>query len=424
MIGSRTTADANWSDGAFLLDTLIWMANAFRSYAIPLQIFVTSEPELYQQANLQHPLFLDNALTLHLPRFESWTIDTLSPSQSIFKNYGQKIYQCATHMRMSEHPLLRECIQADEDAITGVLEGVLNSEIDTQDILALRDDSAHSFLNLLQIGQLSTHEVGRKARRLLVKLSERSEIIPASVLIRGLTLTDTQPVSGGGFADIYLAMYRGQEVAVKHLRVRQDQDSQRIRRLLEVAEGLEYLHSEGVIHGDLRGVDINLQKLCRTSNDETFYKANILASNDWHAVLSDFGLTVFGDATVATHSSNPQGSVRWMAPELLNPEIFDMERFIKTQASDVYAFACVCLELYTGHHPFVEAANDAAGIYRVMMGQRPSLRSPVSADETDFAMPDHVVEVVEWCWKHRPQERPEITDVVEIMKTWDSMMIE
>ncbi|KAG6910301.1 hypothetical protein DXG01_011698 [Tephrocybe rancida] len=373
-------------------------------------------------------------------------------------------------MQISEHPLVRECIQADEDAIAGVLEGVISSEPDAQTILALRGDAAHSFLNLLQIvlskGQLNTSEVGRKARRLLVKLSERSEIIPASVLIRGLTLTDNQPVSGGGFADIYRAMYRGQEVALKHLRVRQDQDSQRIRRafgrealvwqqlkhpnvlpflgidsevfpaslcmvspwmrhgtildlraangasniniekrLVEIAEGLEYLHSEGVVHGDLRG-------------------ANILADNDWHAVLSDFGLTVFGDATVATHSSNPHGSVRWMAPELLNPEIFDMDVFIKTRASDVYAFACVCLELYTGHHPFVEAANDAAVIYRVMMGLRPALRLALPGDETDFVIPGHAEEVVEWCWKHQPEERPEIMDVVQIMKTWDSMMTE
>lgn len=74
-------------------------------------------------------------------------------------------------------------------------------------------------------------------------------------------------------------------------------------------------------------------------------QANILADNDWHAVLSDFGLTVFGDATVATHTSNPHGSIRWMAPELLNPEIFDLDKFLKTRASDVYAFACVCLEV-------------------------------------------------------------------------------
>jgi hypothetical protein len=85
-------------------------------------------------------------------------------------------------------------------------------------------------LQVLSKGQLTTYEVGHKARRLLIKLSEASEIIPASVLIRGLSLIEQQPVSGGGFADIYRAMYRGQEVALKHLRVRQDQDSQAIRR--------------------------------------------------------------------------------------------------------------------------------------------------------------------------------------------------
>ncbi|KAG6854563.1 hypothetical protein C0991_004899 [Blastosporella zonata] len=82
-----------WSDGDFLLDMLIWMENAFRSHAIPLQLFIASEPDLYQQANLQYPRFLDNTLTLHLPRFELWTVNPLTPSQSVFKNQGQKIYQ-------------------------------------------------------------------------------------------------------------------------------------------------------------------------------------------------------------------------------------------------------------------------------------------------------------------------------------------
>lgn len=81
-----------WTDGDFLLDTLVWLENAFRGHTIPLQIFVASEPELYTHANLQFPSFMDNALTLHLPRFESWQ-SPLSPSQSIFANHGQKIYQ-------------------------------------------------------------------------------------------------------------------------------------------------------------------------------------------------------------------------------------------------------------------------------------------------------------------------------------------
>ena len=31
-------------------------------------------------------------------------------------------------------------------------------------------------------------------------------------------------------------------------------DSHLSRKMLEVAEGIEYIHSEGVVHGDIRGV--------------------------------------------------------------------------------------------------------------------------------------------------------------------------
>ena len=80
-----------WMDGEFLLNTLVWLENAFRHHTIPLQIFITSEPKLYSSANLQFPGFLDNALTLHLPRFESSA--SLSPSRSLFLNRGQRIYK-------------------------------------------------------------------------------------------------------------------------------------------------------------------------------------------------------------------------------------------------------------------------------------------------------------------------------------------
>lgn len=80
------------------------------------------------------------------------------------------------------------------------------------------------------------------------------------------------------------------------------------------------------------------------------------------------------------------------------------------------------LQIYTGHHPFIEAANDAAVIYRVMQGRRPALRLQSEGEPPEVPMPDHVMEVVEWCWKQQPVERPEIMDVVQIMKTWASMV--
>ncbi|KAJ6486722.1 kinase-like domain-containing protein, partial [Mycena sanguinolenta] len=137
-----------------------------------------------------------------------------------------------------------------------------------------------------------------------------------------------------------------------------------IRLLLEIAQGLDYLHSMNVVHGDLRG-------------------NNILISDDGNACLSDFGLATSIDdadstAAVVTSSSNRAGSVRWFAPELIDPTKFGCPKFMRTKASDVYAYACVCLELYTQNPPFPHLREIAASL-RVIEGERPEQPSGLSA---------------------------------------------
>ncbi len=43
-------------------------------------------------------------------------------------------------------------------------------------------------------------------------------MVPRSFLISGIHLQDRDAVSGGGFADIFRASYKGQPVALKRLR--------------------------------------------------------------------------------------------------------------------------------------------------------------------------------------------------------------
>ncbi|KAJ7224796.1 kinase-like domain-containing protein [Mycena rebaudengoi] len=158
---------------------------------------------------------------------------------------------------------------------------------------------------------------------------------------------------------------------------RQDVD----KFLWQIAQGLEYLHSRNIVHGDLRGV-------------------NILITQDRNACLADFDLTSF---TEATATSRRAGTLRWMAPELIDPDRFGIQ-FRRTTASDVYAFACVCLELYTGRPPFADIRE--GGVLKIAEGERPARPT------TTPPMSDALWNYLNAWWAENPTTRPPIEVVV------------
>ncbi|KAG1760024.1 kinase-like domain-containing protein [Suillus occidentalis] len=98
-----------------------------------------------------------------------------------------------------------------------------------------------------------------------------------------------------------------------------------------VADGLQYLHSKNVIHGDL-------------------HPANVLIDCSGNPRLTDFGLaTVVGDAelqlsgTTVTRSLDP----RWRAPEVIG---IDCEPGRPTFMSDIYSFGSIMF-FVRSHYP-------------------------------------------------------------------------
>lgn len=114
-------------------------------------------------------------------------------------------------------------------------------------------------------------------------------------------------------------------------------------QLLEVAQAIEYLHSQNIVHGDVRGVR-NQPIIGRLLLITVHQQTNILIDDEERACLGDFGLTGLAEATL-TQSTTQRGSTRWMAPELHSPKSFGLPKFQRTFATDVYAFACVILEV-------------------------------------------------------------------------------
>ncbi|KAF8077626.1 kinase-like domain-containing protein [Lyophyllum atratum] len=163
------------------------------------------------------------------------------------------------------------------------------------------------------------------------------------------------------------------------------------RRLMvsDVAAGLSYLHSHHIIHGDLKG-------------------ENILVTENSRACLADFGLSFEANSASTSTSSQQNGPARWMAPELM--DIGEVEAS-KTEASDVYAFAMASLEIFTGHRPFREIANDASVVLTVVRGGRP--RRPSSEICKERNLTDNFWELLGACWAHDPLDRLSAAEACE-----------
>ncbi|KAF9255048.1 kinase-like protein, partial [Marasmius fiardii PR-910] len=172
----------------------------------------------------------------------------------------------------------------------------------------------------------------------------------------------------------------------------------------DVASGLAYLHERNIVHSDLKG-------------------GNILITPEGRACLADFGGSRVVDSQAIHFSSvtnNPStGTLRWSAPELLNP--YDEH--------DMYAFAGVCYEvnhstplrsthmnygqIFTGKVPLHEVPDAAISMVVVYRHRRPS--------RPDGTLPnDAMWKVMEDCWNKDFQMRPSasvVGDLVASLKT-------
>ncbi|KAJ7057682.1 kinase-like domain-containing protein, partial [Mycena amicta] len=154
--------------------------------------------------------------------------------------------------------------------------------------------------------------------------------------------------------------------------------------VLDVALGLEHLHRMKLVHGDLKAV-------------------NVLVNSSGHAVLADFGLSSIAESKILLSTSTTKigGTVRWQAPEL-----FDGNK--NSFSSDVYAFGCVCYEIFTGYVPFWEITKDVAVMFQVLQGKRPK--------HTPANTPEEVWRLMEQCWTEDPNKRPSARQVVSTLR--------
>ncbi|KIJ27153.1 hypothetical protein M422DRAFT_105803, partial [Sphaerobolus stellatus SS14] len=109
-----------------------------------------------------------------------------------------------------------------------------------------------------------------------------------------------------------------------HHYLRTHLNASKIDLVHDVIAGMGYLHNKGIVHVDLKGV-------------------NILMDDKHNAVVADFGLSqaidgICSNSAFSTRISESRRTLHWMAPECLDGEV-------PTKVSDVYSLGITIWEV-------------------------------------------------------------------------------
>ncbi|KAJ9521920.1 hypothetical protein QJQ45_024789 [Haematococcus lacustris] len=165
-----------------------------------------------------------------------------------------------------------------------------------------------------------------------------------------------------------------------------------IATLLEVAEALNYLHSQGFIHCDLKPENILLRVAPADNRGFT-------------AKVSDFGLSDLSTSDGSLVMGELGGTVTHIAPELVTQRKASGFKWV-SKMCDVYSFGICMWELYTGQRPYIDllqSSKDKRSRDKLILSKvahehrRPAFPSCAPVDYV--ALATH-------CWHPSPDFRP------------------
>ncbi|KAG0557350.1 hypothetical protein KC19_11G122700 [Ceratodon purpureus] len=163
--------------------------------------------------------------------------------------------------------------------------------------------------------------------------------------------------------------------------------------LLQIGEGMKYLHENNVMHGNLKMSDIILNAT---------EKKNSYEDNFWcvQVKLADYGL------------SRLKQTMRPSSPGR-TPEAGNVDKYAKS--GDVYSFAMVMYEILMGCKPF-EHIIPRDILPKLLTGWRPALNP-------NSRCPGYLSAYMHRCWATNPADRPLFPEICSMLSYCKGVML-
>jgi Leucine-rich repeat (LRR) protein len=151
---------------------------------------------------------------------------------------------------------------------------------------------------------------------------------------------------------------------------------QQMQWLLETASGMAYLHEQGLMHRDLKSLNVLLDDLNR-------------------AKLCDFGLAkIVGDAQRTMTSG--VGSLLWMPPEVMRGDSYSF-------SADVYSWGIMAWEIMSPEEELFPGLSTYEVAKQIVAGHRPKVNPVWSYC---------VCQLMQHCWRGEKEDRPTFVEVM------------
>ncbi|XP_062209954.1 serine/threonine-protein kinase EDR1-like isoform X2 [Phragmites australis] len=176
---------------------------------------------------------------------------------------------------------------------------------------------------------------------------------------------------------------RGSLYKILHRPNCQIDEKRRIKMALDVAKGMNCLHTSvpTIVHRDLKS-------------------PNLLVDNNWNVKVCDFGLSRLKHSTFLS-SKSTAGTPEWMAPEVLRNEQ-------SNEKCDVYSFGVILWELATLRMPW--GGMNPMQVVGAVGFQDRRLDIPKEVDPL-------VARIIFECWQKDPNLRPSFAQLTSALKT-------